>query len=199
VSFFRPRFPDRPLVADDFEATFRMRGLKGFQPHHVLGLQDALFADEPGFWSCTADLAAGAAGTFNHLGVLLPDTRDLIVIVDRVWATSTTAGDLYIVEVNTGEGATIPAVSTDTQVFLGNRRDQGPVTGIAQRAGLSRVADTSVIIGQSIIAQWRALANVSFLIPVSYRLYKNESCWVRNGNAVQGLTATMQGRVMKRT
>jgi hypothetical protein len=198
VSFFRPRFPDRPLEPVDFEATFRTRGLKGFQPHHVVGFQDPLFADDPQFWILAGDLIA-AAGFTGHIGVVVPDVRDLLCIVDSV-DVGVTVTDLILIEATQGDGLAPTTFLTDSQVTLRNRRDQGPNPGFAQRVGLSRIADnTTAGTGQTIISQFRTLTNTTTHIELGHRLYRGENLIVRNSAANIGLTVTMRGRLMKRT
>lgn len=199
MSFFRPRFPDRPLRPEDFEATFRLRGLKGFQPHHVVGFQDPLFTDEPQFWILDGDLA-GAAGFFGHIGVQTPDIKDLICSVDGFHVGGTNA-EQYTVDGVQGEGAVLAVMATDSQVHLLNRRDQGPNAGFPQRVGLLRIADaTNATVGQARIASVTSPANTTYTVNLrGWRLYKNEQLWVRNTSPNVSIRCTMWGRLMKRT
>jgi hypothetical protein len=198
VSFFRPRFPDRPLRAEDFEATFRLRGLKGFQPHHIVGFQDPLFTEEPQFWVTGGSLPA-AVGFTGHLGVQTPDIRDLITIVDKITVSSSVVED-WTVEVGTGEGAVLAVLATDSQVHLRNRRDQGAVLGFPARVGLSRIADnTNALTGQSLQMFFSSPAEQAVNIDLGYRLFKNEQLFVRNINANKSINAVILGRLMKRT
>lgn len=175
-----------------------MRGLKGFQPHHVVGFQDPLFADDPQFWILTGDIAAGA-GFFGHIGVQTPDIPDLLTVVDRV-VISGGAAETYSVDVVQGQGAVLAALATDAQVTLRNRRDQGANPGFAQRVGLLRISDGgNAIVGQTAIATHRASATTPFAIDLGHRLYRLEQLFVRNTTVNLSVTVTMTGRLIKRT
>jgi hypothetical protein len=189
MSFFRPRFLDdelKPLPT----ASLRFRGLKGFDPHHVVAMQDPLFADDPIFWTLPGTLNAAVALN-SIIGVQTPTDDSIVVCVDHVYATSSVAA-FILIEVNEG-GAAPLALITDSNVFKRNRRELARTTG-AEKTGLSRILDNSTAFTATQIAAYRVGASGSISEPVGHRLYGGEQLFVRTGvNA--DLVVTLQGRV----
>jgi hypothetical protein len=191
VSFIRPRWLDdviRPLPS----ASPRLRGLKGFDPHHVVALQDPLYADDPIFWVLSGTLIAAVALN-SIIGIQTPADDSWVVSVDHVWAQSTSGG-FIILDVNEG-GAAPLALINDDLVFKRNRRELARTTG-AEKTGLRRIQDNSTAFtAPATVAIYRVPAGGSVSELVGHRLFGNEQLFARIGTNAD-LTVTMVGRLM---
>src|SRR5438552_1753051 len=138
MSLIRPRWLD-DIIKIHPSASPRVRGLKGFEPHHVPALQDPLYADDPTFWIIVNSLT-GVALNFGHIGVQTPADDSFVTIVDGVSVAGFVA-EQFSVDVVTG-GQILLALATDTQVLKLNRREQSRSTAV-EKAGLLRIADNT--------------------------------------------------------
>jgi len=186
----------RPLWIEDFlkprpGATPRLRGLKGFEPHHVAALQDPLYSDDPIFWTLGA-LSAAAVGSLSIVGVQTPADDSLVVCVDHVYASSSIATFL-VLDVNEG-GAAPLALITDFNVFKRNRREVARTTG-AERTGLLKIQDNTTNFTGQQIAAFRVPAGGSISEPVGHRLYGGEQLFVRTSGQNVDVTVSLQGRL----
>lgn len=170
----------------------RVGRLKNFEPHHVVALQDPLYADDPTFFTTAGEVAAVALN-FAKLGVQTPADDGIVVIVDNA-TISLPVADRVDVFVVLG-GQILLALTTDTNVYKANRREQSRTTAV-EKTGLSRIADnTNAFIG-TLIGTQRLAANTPVTIPIGFRLYGSEQLWVSGATANQAITATMRGRVL---
>jgi hypothetical protein len=189
VSFYRPRWLD-DIIKPAPSASPRLRGLKGFEPHHIPALQDPLYSDDPTFWTLNGSLTAAVALN-SIIGVQTPADDSLVCCVDHFFATSSIAAFIFM-EVNEG-GAAPLALITDSAVWKRNRRELARTTG-AERTGLSRILDNSTAFTATTIGAYRVAAGGVISEPVGHRLFGGEQLFVRTNTNVD-LVVTLQGRV----
>lgn len=194
MSLFRQWFPERGPVEP--EASSKIRGLKGFAPNSGL-LQDPLYTDDPTFWILGGAVAQAGVGNFGKVGVELPADRSLLVIVDGLLVGSD-VGASFSLEATQGEGLARVAVTTDTQVYIRNRREQGPNAAFNQRCGLLRILDATALTGGAFVPGLRVVANTLLYVPLQHRLYQGEQFWVRENNGNVLVSAVLWGRLMSR-
>lgn len=189
MSLLRPRWLD-DLVKPAPSASPRLRGLKGFEPHHAPALQDPLYADDPVFWQLSATLIAAAALN-SIIGVQTPVDDSMVCVVDHVYATSAVAS-FILIDVNEGGSAPL-ALINDNSVFKRNRRELARTTA-AERVGLQRIFDNSTAFTATTIGSYRVGASGFISEPVGHRLFGGEQLIVRNGPNTD-LVVTLQGRL----
>jgi hypothetical protein len=193
MSFYRPRFLDdliRPLPS----ASPRIRGLKGFDPHDLVAMQDPLYADDPTFW-CLAGVLPASPANLGHIGVQVSGAADVlatdsyVVIVDYL-TVSCDVAEVFVVDV-----ASPPvAEAADTAVFKMNRREASRPQ-LVERAGLLRVFDNANANTGTTIAVARVPALTQVTVRLGFRLYGTEQCFVRNSTINTSIQATMYGRL----
>ncbi len=186
MSFIKPRWLD-DLIRPAASASPRVRGLKAFEPHHVPAFQDVLYADDPIFWIAFGSAAVNGLN-LSYVGIQVPADDTMLVVVDRLIFDGL-AGSLYVVEV------AIPplTLSTDSNVFKLNRREQSRSAGI-ERAGLLRIVDNIHVTTGQTIASAQVPANNSGEIKLGIRLFGNEQLYLR-GAAGVAVEATLFGRL----
>lgn len=194
MSLFRPRFLD-DLVKPLASASSKVRGLKGFDPQQLAAFQDPLYADDPQFFGLESG-TAGVAANFSKVGIQTPADDSLIAIVDGVIVSSDVANDITV-DVIQG-GTLLLALTTDTNVFKKNRREQSTRAGVVERVGLLRIADNANAFTGTSIAHVRVAANTPYLIWLGHRLFGSEQIFARATVVNTLLTATMWGRATTR-
>jgi len=190
LSLLRPRWLEDLLPLHPSAST-RVRGLKLFEPHHVVALQDPLYADDPTFWTLDTGLAAVALN-LGHIGVQTPADDSLVCIVDGCSVSSTVA-EQFVVDVILG-ATLLLVLATDSSVFKKNRRELSRTTAV-ERTGLSRIVDNASAFTGTSIASARMPAGQTITIPIGFRLFGSEQLFVRNSTANVVLNATMWGRL----
>lgn len=194
MSLLRPEWLD-DLIKPAPAASPRLRGLKGFGPQEVAAFQDPLYADDPQFWELESG-TVGVAANFSKVGVQTPLDDSLIAIVDGVIVCSDVLNDITV-DVIQG-GTLLLALTTDTNVFKKNRREQSTRSGVVERVGLLRIADNANAFTGTSIAHVRAVGNTPIAIPLGHRLFGSEQLFARANVVNTLLTATMYGRVTTR-
>jgi hypothetical protein len=194
VSLVRPKLPENRDLNP--EASFRVRGLKGFQPQQLVALNDPLYASlDVVHWSIFAQVT-GVAGNPSKIGIQTRSDPNLVWIVDKIVAATITTTDQLRVGVTVG-GAIVLVYTTDTNVLVRNRSAQEQNSAPTATGDL-RIFDTSLVGVGSQIAGWRAVGDTPYTLLLGYRLFAAEQLVVGSTTAAVGLNATLFGRVMRR-
>ncbi len=187
----------RPLWLDDIlkprpAATPRLRGLKGFEPHHVVASQDPLYGDDPEFWMLD-NFLGGVVANLGHIGVGVPNDDSLVCVVDSI-LFGTAATDALVVDYFPSTQAFI----SDTQVIRRNRRESTHASAL-ERVGLFRISDNSVpVTGTRLFSARVTLNSTGVPVPVGFRLFAGEQLVVRNATINTALEAAMFGRLTRK-
>lgn len=173
MSLVRPQLPEnRPL---NTEASFRTRGLRGFDPAQLPAVQDPFYAQDPIFWQFGAVIGA-AAGNTAKLGIQTPADPTLRCIVDGCLISSGTA-TAFLVNVTVG-GAVLAVLVTDPGVLVKNRTAQEQ-SGAPSASGLLRIQDNGVFAGgANQLGQLEAQASKDVFFPLGYTLFASEQLFV---------------------
>jgi hypothetical protein len=190
LSLFRPLWLEDVLTIRP-GSTSRVGRLKGFQPQHVVALQDPLYADDPTFWIFSL-FQGGVALNLGHIGVQTPSDDTVVAIVDGAIVDGAAADDIVFDVVQGGQ--TLLALANGTPPVKRNRREQSRTTAV-ERAGLLSIGDnTNAFVGTPIAAA-RVAAGASLLVPLGYRMFGGEQFFARNATVNTAIEVTLWGRL----